>query len=449
VIQLRDLRSGAYSSEVYDRVRRMYPICRSITGDGLRETLRIIGEDITLEMHEVPTGTAAFDWTIPKEWNIRDAYIKDASGRRLVDFRACNLHVLNYSTPIRGRFTREELKAHLYTLPSHPELIPYHTSYFREAWGFCLSQRQYDALPDGPLDVCIDSSLEPGHLTYGECYLPGHQPGEVLISSHVCHPSLCNDNLAGVSLAVTLARLLAQIPRRLSYRFIFAPGTIGAVTWLARNEATVGRIRHGLVLACAGDAGGFTYKQSRQGGAEIDRVAEYALRSRGREAHIEPFAPHGYDERQYCSPGFNLPVGVFSRTSHDRFPGYHTSADNLSVVSPQSLGDSLDALLCIVEILEGNERFVNTHPRCEPQLGRRGLYTALGGLADARDAEQALLWVLNFSDGGHTLLDIAIRSGLGFRAVRAAADALLAAGLLAPVTPTSSLSPTEVGLQTE
>jgi aminopeptidase-like protein len=430
VIDLANLHGSDHAAEVYERVRRLYPICRSITGDGLRESLRILAEDVPLEIHEVPTGTAVLDWSIPKEWNIRDAYIKDASGQRLIDFHRSNLHVVNYSTPVQGQFTRDELKSHLYTLPEHPDWIPYRTSYFRETWGFCLSQLQFESLPEGPLDVCIDSSLEPGHLTYGELSLAGREPGEVLISAHVCHPSLCNDNLAGVSLAATLARLLGPIARRYTYRFIFAPGTIGAIAWLARNEGKTARIQHGLILACAGDGGGFTYKQSRRGDAEIDRVAEYALKSTGGDPHIEAFVPYGYDERQYCSPGFNLPVGVFSRTPSSRFPQYHTSADDLAVVTPQSLGDSLEALLRIFEILEGNERFVNTCPRGEPQLGRRGLYTALGGLTDTTEAEKAMLWVLSCSDGRHTLLDIADHSGLPFGTIRVAASALLTAGLL-------------------
>jgi aminopeptidase-like protein len=430
VTRLPEMHGSEHADEVYARVRRLYPICRSITGDGLRESLRIIAEDVPIEIQEVPTGTTVLDWTIPKEWNIRDAYIKDASGQRLIDFRKSNLHVVNYSTPVRGRFTRDELRPHLHTLPEHPDRIPYRTSYYRETWGFCLSQRQFDSLPEGPLDVCIDSSLEPGHLSYGELFLAGREPDEVLISSHVCHPSLCNDNLAGVSLATTLARLLGQTAHRYSYRFMFAPGTIGAITWLARNEQRASRIRHGLLLACAGDAGGFTYKQSRRGNAEIDRVAEYALRSTGRNPHIEPFTPYGYDERQYCSPGFDLPVGVFSRTPHSRFPPYHTSADDLTVVSPRSLGDSLDALIQIIAMLESNQRFVNLCPRGEPQLGRRGLYTALGGLTNAPDAEMAMLWVLSYSDGNNTLLDIAGRSGLSFGVLRQAAEALLAADLL-------------------
>jgi aminopeptidase-like protein len=237
VTDLTRLRGADSASEVYERVRRLYPICRSITGNGLRESLRILSEDVPLDIHEVATGTPVLDWTIPKEWNIRDAYIKGPDGQRLVDFRQSNLHVVNYSVPVAARLTRDELAPHLHTLPEHPDWIPYRTSYYRETWGFCVSQRQVESLPDGPLEVCIDASLEPGHLTYGELYLPGDEPDEVLISAHVCHPSLCNDNLAGVSLAVTLARLLGSIPRRYSYRFVFAPGTIGAITWLARNAA--------------------------------------------------------------------------------------------------------------------------------------------------------------------------------------------------------------------
>ena len=411
--------------ELHDRIRRLYPICRSITGNGVRETLRLLAEEIDLRTCEVPTGTPVFDWTIPKEWNIRDAYIKDLSGKRIVDFHASNLHVLNYSVPVRAKMTLATLRPHLFTIPERPDWIPYKTAYYAETWGFCLTQRQLEAMQDDEYDVCIDSSLEDGHLTFGECVLPGRETDEVLFSCHVCHPSLCNDNLSGVSVAVSLARLLSQTPHRYTYRFVFVPGTVGAIAWLALNESTAQRIKHGLVLANAGDRGGLNYKRSRQASSEIDRAAMHVLARTG--GGVENFSPYGYDERQYCSPGFNLPVGVLSRTPHGRFPEYHTSADNLDFVDPASLADSLAACLSVVEVLEGNGTFVNLQPKCEPQLGKRGLYGSMGGhtAEESRSRELAMLWVLNFSDGGHSLLDIAEQAHLPFPAIRAAATALL------------------------
>src|SRR6266852_2274879 len=309
---------------MYGLIEELYPICRSITGDGLRSTLRRIQQEIPIEIREVPTGTPVFDWTVPREWNIRDAYIKNAAGDRVVDFRRSNLHVVNYSVPIRGRIALAELKEHLHTLPDRPDSIPYRTSYYKETWGFCLSQRDLDTLPDGEYEVMIDSSLEDGHLSYGEYLLPGESLDEVLISCHSCHPSLCNDNLSGIAVAVSLAQELAERPRHYSYRFLFIPGTIGAITWLSQNEDAISRIRHGLVLAGVGDPGRFSYKKSRRGTAEIDRAAVHVLEKSGHGFEIAEFSPYGYDERQYCSPGIDLPVGRFSRTPHGTFPEYHT-----------------------------------------------------------------------------------------------------------------------------
>ena len=426
-----ELDFGSLGCELYDRIARLYPICRSITGNGVRETLRLLATEIDLDIREVATGTPVFDWRVPKEWNIRDAYIKNQRGERVVDFNTSNLHVVNYSVPIRARLTLAELRPHLFSLPEHPDWIPYKTSYYSETWGFCLSHRQVESLTEDVYDVCIDSSLEEGHLTYGEYCLPGRDTDEVLLSCHVCHPSLCNDNLSGISIAVALARLLHRAPRRYTYRFVFIPGTIGAITWLALNEHRAPTIKHGLVLACAGDRGHLNYKRSRQGDAEIDRAVTHVLSQSSAQPRVEDFSPYGYDERQYCSPGFNLPVGVLSRTPHGRFPEYHTSADNLAFVDPVALADSLRACLDVVDVLEGNGVFLNQNPNCEPQLGRRGLYATMGGHSSGgREREAALLWVLNLSDGGRTLLDIAERSGLPFAAVRAAATALVEADLL-------------------
>ena len=410
----------------------LYPICRSITGNGLRETFARLQKRIPIQLSEVPSGTQVFDWSVPKEWNIRDAYIKDASGRRVVDFQSSNLHVVNYSTPVRAILPLSELKQHLFTLPERPDWIPYRTSYYKETWGFCLSHNQMLALPDGNYEVSIDSTLADGSLTYAECYLPGRSSEEILFSTHACHPSLANDNLSGLAVAAALAEFLANRDLRFSYRFLFAPGTIGAITWLARNRDHVSHIRNGLVLTGIGDSGGFHYKKSRQGNAEIDQAAAHVLRHSGASSEVLEFSPYGYDERQYCSPGFNLPVGCLMRSVWGTFPEYHTSADDLSFIKPGQLAGSLRACVALVDVLEGNRRYNNLSPFCEPQLGKRNLYRSSGGEAIGTEIN-ARLWVLNFSDGNHSLLDIADRSGLPFATIHDAAELLHQSGLLAAV----------------
>jgi len=419
--------------EIYDLISELYPICRSITGDGVRVSLGLLKKHIPLTLHEVPSGTEVFDWTVPKEWNIRDAYLKNAQGDKVVDFQKCNLHVVSYSVPVNKKVSLGELKQHLFTLPECPDWIPYRTSYYKENWGFCLSHKQFLDLRDEEYEVCIDASLENGRLTYGEYYLPGEKSDEVLISCHICHPSLANDNLSGIALATFLAKLMESQARRYSYRFLFIPGTIGSITWLSRNEANVARIKHGLVLACVGDAGKLTYKKSRQGNAEIDTAVAHVLKHSGADYEIIEFSPYGYDERQFCSPGFNLSVGCFMRSPHGRFPEYHTSADNLDFVGPAYLADSLSKCLSVVDMLESNRAYINQYPKCEPQLGRRGLYQMIGGGTEQRVYELAMLWVLNQSDGEHTLLDIAEKSQLEFSVIKTAADKLLECDLLKEV----------------
>ena len=297
-------------------------------------------------------------------------------------------------------------------------------------WGFCLPHRQLEALPEGDYEVAIDATLADGSLTYGECLVPGGTADEVLVSAHVCHPSLANDNLSGIVVAAEIARRLAARAPRYSWRFLFIPGTIGAIAWLALNEAGLGRIRHGLVLANLGDPGMLHYKRSRRGDAGIDRAVEYVLAARG--AHgVRDFTPYGYDERQFCSPGIDLAVGCLSRTPWGEFPEYHTSADDLDLVRPAALADSLAALEAVVDVVERNRTYVNLQPKGEPQLGRRGLYAAIGGGVGAKDRQMALLWVLNLSDGRHDLLAIARRSGLDFALIAEAADLLAEHGLLA------------------
>ena len=433
-IAVSDVKAGidptGVGEPMYELVRELYPICRSITGNGVRETLRRVSEHIPLKIHEVPTGTRVFDWTVPKEWNIRDAYVKNSDRIKVIDFKKSNLHVLNYSTPIRKRMSLAELREHLYTLPDHPDWIPYKTSYDQERWGFCLSQNQLDDLKEGLYEVVIDSSLETGNLTYAECFIPGERSDEVLISCHICHPSLCNDNLSGIALSTFLARSLQDAGLRYSYRFIFIPGTIGAITWLALNENATDRIKHGLVVANVGDSGKLHYKKSRRGNAEIDRAVEHVLKHSGSPYEIIDFSPYGYDERQFCSPGFDLAMGSLTRTPWGRYPEYHTSADDLSLVQPRYLADSCKTYFSVFDILENNNYYLNQNPKCEPQLGKRGLYRTMGGNVESEEAELAMLWVLNLSDGDHSLLEIAERSELAFPAVRAAARALETAGLL-------------------
>lgn len=416
--------AGVEGNEMYDLIARLYPICRSITGAGVRQTLDIIYEHIPIVTHEISTGEKIFDWVIPKEWNIRDAYIKNSKGTKIVDFANSNLHVLNYSVPINRWVTREELQTHLYTIPEHPDWIPYRTSYYKEEWGFCVTHNQYLSLNEDAYEVCIDSTLTDGHLTWGEFCIPGDTSDEVLISTHICHPSLCNDNLSGISVAVFLAKQLMKKKLRYSYRFLFIPGTIGAIAWLSENKLETRNIRHGLVAVLLGARGNFTYKRSRQGIAEIDAVVEEILKQYFKNPTVVDFSPYGYDERQFCSPGFNLPVGCLTRIPYGQYPEYHTSADNLDFVKTDSLEESLQMLLKVVEWLELNRRFTNMNPMCEPNLGKRGLYSLLGNSQEGKEFQMALLWVLSYSDGSNTLLDISKRSRIKFEVICHAARRL-------------------------
>src|SRR5258708_14927089 len=429
----RQLLTEDVGEEIFAFAAKIFPICRSITGNGVRQTLREIGSHIPLDVHEVPTGTAVFDWTVPREWNIRDAYIKNEQGEKIVDFEKSNLHVMGYSVPVRQRVSLGELKQHIYTLPDQPDLIPYRTSYYAENWAFCMPHRQFAALCDETYEVSIDSSLENGHLSYGEYFHKGETEDEFLLSAHVCHPSLANDNCSGIALLTHLAKRISGLRTRYSYRFLFAPGTIGAITWLARNEEHVHRIKHGLVVSMVGDRGGPTYKRSRRGNADIDCPMIHALNHSGLSPVVEDFYPYGYDERQYCSPGFNLPVGLFSRSKFGAIPEYHTSADNLDFIPPDALGVSYRLIKEAIGRTRANGTYCNTSPKGEPQLGKRGLYGAIGGDKDAAAANMAMLWILNQSDGTNSLLDIAERAKLPFAVVHRTANLLSDHGLLKPV----------------
>lgn len=432
--QLRStLDSGALGAEMHAFLRELYPICRSITGEGFRDTQARIGARLPgLVVRGIPSGTRVFDWTVPPEWNITDAYVRGPDGTKVIDFQRSNLHVVSYSVPVRARMSLAELRPHLHTLPEHPHWIPYRTSYYHRDWGFCLAHADYLRLADGEYEVVIDSTLtDDGRLNWGELVLPGSSEREVLISTHACHPSLCNDNLSGVVVATCLAQLLTRVARHYTYRFLFIPGGIGSVVWLSKNQDKLSHIAHGLVLNCLGDPGGFTYKRSRRGNAVVDRAAQNVLRASGTPHKIIDFSPYGYDERNYCSAKFDLPVGSLTRSTHSQFPGYHSSGDDTDLVRPQALAESLLMYVALLDLLERDATFVNLIPEVEPQLGRRGLYGSKGGLQRRDSLEVAMLWVMNQSDGSKSLLDISDRSGIEFGIIADAAHLLRQHGLLA------------------
>jgi len=426
------IKTTLIGEEMYRLIRRLYPICRSITGNGVRQSLAIMQEYLPLKVHEVPTGTAVFDWTIPNEWNINDAYIKNGRGEKIVDIKNSNLHVLNYSIPVKGNFSLAELKSHLFSLPDRPGLVPYRTSYYEENWGFCVSHSQFQEMQDAEYEVVIDSTLQPGSLTYAEYYLPGESKDECLITCHICHPSLCNDNLSGISVVLFLAKILTTKKNRLSYRFLFIPGTIGAIAWLSLNESNLPNIKAGLVATLLGDASPLTYKKTRNGNATIDQAVTHYLRHSGEDYRLIDFSPYGYDERQFNSPGISLPVGSLTRSQYGQYPEYHTSADNLELISGEKLEASLRAYLSISDILDNNVIYINQISRCEPQLGKRGLYRIIKceNVEESELRKMAMLWCLNLSDGNYSLLDIADKAAISFEVIKQIAAILEKEGLL-------------------
>jgi aminopeptidase-like protein len=418
---------------MYALAERLYPICRSITGNGLRETLRIIQKEIPLTLHEVATGTAVFDWVVPREWNIRDAYIKNSRGEKIVDFQQSNLHVLNYSTPINARMSLGELRPHLFSLPEMPDWIPHRTSYFNDNWGFCITHRLLEAMPDDDYEVVIDSSLEPGSLTYGELTIPGESEEQILLFAHCCHPSLANDNLSGIAVVVELARILSTSSPRFTYRCVFAPAAIGCVTWLSQNQSELSKVKLGMVAALLGDSGQLSYKKTLTGDTLIDRASLHVLRHRNTPFRTIEFSPFGYDERQFASPGINLPVGRLTRTPNGAYPEYHTSADDMSLITPSAMADSLAAYCAIFALIENNYVYQSNFPYCEPQLGKRGLYRTTGGHGNPEQRQLAILWVLNQANGKHDLLDISERADLQFEIIASVAEELATAEVIRKV----------------
>jgi aminopeptidase-like protein len=425
--------AAAYQALAGELLVELFPICRSITGDGLRATFAVLSRNIPLELTEVASGTGVFDWDVPDEWNIHDAFIADPTGRRVVDFRKSNLHVVGYSVPVDRHMTLGELRPHLHTLPDQPEAIPYLTSYYERTWGFCLAHRDLEALTDGEYHVRVDSTLTAGSLTLAEAVLPGETADEIFISTYCCHPSMANNELSGPIVATMLYRYLASLPRRrFTYRFHFGSETIGALAYLARRgDHLRERMHAGFVVTCCGDRGPFTYKMVRNPRNQLDPAVEHALRHSGVPFRALPFFPTGSDERQYSSPGFDLPVGSLMRSVYGQYPEYHTSLDNLDFVSAESLVETLKAYINCIYTLEHNRLYLNKKPWGEPRLGQYGLYHSLGGRKQQSDQTRRLRYILNYSDGTHDLLDIANRLGDPIWDCDQAVADLVRAGLLA------------------
>lgn len=413
---------------------RLFPINRSLTGNGNRETLEILSELVDLEISEVPSGTECYDWTVPPEWNIKEAWIKDSRENVIVNFAENNLFLLGYSEPFQGKLSYSELKEHIYTSPDQPDIIPYVTSYYRRRWGFCMPHSLFEQLnQEEEYEVFIDSSLnENGSMTIGEALIKGKSDREILFSTYICHPSLANNELSGPLVAAFIYQKLKEMKNlKYTYRFVFVPETIGSIYYLSKNgENLKHKLEAGFVLTCIGDAGKFTYKRSRLGNALPDRVTELLLKQTEKDFNIIDFFPSGSDERQYCSPAFNLPVGSLMRTMYGKYPEYHTSGDNKSLISFEAMEKSIEKYIDIIEVIEKNEKYINTMPYCEPQLGKRGLWPTLGAQKSSGDFIKAMMWILNLADGDHDLIAMSERSGISLKELIPVLDNLMEKGII-------------------
>ena len=412
---------------------RLWPINRSLTGNGNRETLSILSEIVeNLTIREIKSGTQCFDWTVPPEWSIKEAWIKDSKGNKIIDFAENNLHVIGYSTPIDKYVSIDELKTMVSTLPNQPELIPYVTSYYKERYGFCMSHNQLLSLKEDTYHIYIDSALDyNGSLTIGEAILPGKSEKEILLSTYICHPSMANNELSGPLVTSFIYKELAKIKEReYTYRFLFLPETIGSICYLSMNgKHLIKNLDAGFVVTCIGDNGPFTYKKSRNGNSLPDRATELVLKQTETDYKIIDFFPMGSDERQYCSPGFNLPVGSLMRTMYGIYPEYHTSGDNKEFISFEAMEKSVEKYLEIFKVITYNKKYINTMPYCEPQLGKRELYPTMGGKGLKKIIE-ATMWLLNMSDGENDLIDIANRSKVNYQKLIENVDKLLTNGII-------------------
>ncbi|QTL34222.1 DUF4910 domain-containing protein [Pseudoalteromonas viridis] len=400
---------AVWGKTMHQWAHELYPICRSITGAGVRETLDFIKVHLSgLEVHSVPSGTQVFDWQVPKEWEINDAYVIGPDGTKVIDFQRSNLHVLNYSVAIDKKLTLEELQPYLYSLPEQPNAIPYVTSYYAPRWGFCLSHEDRAQLKPGMYHAVIDSRHFDGELNYGEYFLPGESEKEVLISTYICHPSMANNELSGPMVSLALAKHLAQLPKRkYSYRFVFIPETIGAISFLSeRLEWLKRHVVAGYVLTCIGDERNYSYLQSKIENTLSDRAAMHVLKYTVPEYRLYDFLSRGSDERQYCAPGVDLPVGSIMRTRYGDYPEYHTSLDDLSLVTPQGLAGGLRVCMDAIKLIEANA-FYKVTVLCEPQLGKRGLYPTLSSMSLDYTDVRTLTNLIAYCDGEHDLIEIA------------------------------------------
>jgi aminopeptidase-like protein len=418
--------------DMYGWIRDLMPLNRSITGDGVRQTLTYLKERLPgLCIQEIPTGTPAFDWEVPNEWNPRSAYLEDEAGNRFADFSVHNLHLVGYSEPMDAWLTLEELQPHLYSLENQPHAIPYVTSYYQRGWGFCLSHAERQKMKPGRYHVHIDAMLEPGHLTYGELIIPGESQQEVLLSTYICHPSMANNELSGPTVVTALGQWLSQVDRRYTYRLVFVPETIGSIVYLSRNLQTMkANTIAGFQVTCVGDDRAYSYLESRLGNTYADKVLRHVLHHHAGTFDSYAFSTRGSDERQYCSPGVDLPVATFCRSKFGTYPEYHTSLDDLSVVSPEGLQGAFDVLLQCIEAIEVNAKFLATIP-CEPRFGKHGLYPNVDTVGSGIDI-RPLRDLYAYSDGNFDVLDIAERTGRPIRDYFSVLNSLLECGLLIP-----------------
>ncbi len=419
---------------MYSLLEELFPYNRSITGDGVRKTLDRISLEIPLKQTSVKSGSQVFDRTVPDEWNVKSAKIYAPDGSILVDFAKNNLYLMSYSVPVNKTMSLNELKEHIITDKSRPDSVPYSTSYYNLNWAFCLEYSFVEKMSEGNYHVEIDSSLKPGELIYGESFLDNNSKKTILISSYICHPSMANDSLSGVVTAVQLFKELKKLNNlKYNYRFLFVPETIGTICFLENNKSNIKEVtEYGLVATCLGDKGSFTYKESRDPTRKINKIVKYVFAKRNLSERIKEFCPIGSDERQYCSPGFDLSVGVLTRSMYGEFPEYHSSADNLDFVKEEYLQESLDIFLEIIKTYESNHIFKRNNPYCEPQMGKYDLYRRTGGAGkdEIDKLSQQRMWLLNYADGKTDLIELSEKSGFDIFELKSASEALIKNNLI-------------------